>query len=431
MGSGGYIKNTDFSNTNMFYQAGYLSGIGTFDFQTGYNKKDFAANSFYSLRYPNQFEATKTEFVSLKYQSNTKIKISSAFYLRRQRDRFELRRDTLPFNHHLTNTAGINLDALSTHRFGQTSFGINFRNEHIISNVLGKPLNNIIAVSDFRDTYYTNYYNRFNTSLYANHSVSLNSFSITAGAMVFHTSHFAGVKIYPGVDVSYSLNNFIKLYSSANKTLRTPTFTDMFYKSPSQKGNVYLVPEEATTIEGGIKYNNSSVSGNISLFRRYGNKMIDWVKDPSPDSILWRSMNHSKINFTGIECSLSFTPLPGTKFEKLLGFKLSYSYLKADLNNNNFLSKYSLDYLKHQISSSIDFRIKWKLFLSNRLAYNDRNGVFQDKEGQLISYKPFWIADSRVYWKSNYSTIFVEASNVFNTRYFDFGGIIQPGIWFI
>ncbi|MDO9341344.1 MAG: TonB-dependent receptor plug domain-containing protein, partial [Bacteroidales bacterium] len=86
MSSDGYIKNTEFSNTNIFYQAKYNHKAGSFDFQTGYNLKDFGANSFYSLKYPNQFEATKTEFVSLKYQSNTIIKFAPTFYLRRHLD---------------------------------------------------------------------------------------------------------------------------------------------------------------------------------------------------------------------------------------------------------------------------------------------------------------------------------------------------------
>ncbi len=83
MSSDGYIKNTDFSITNIFYQAKYKHKAGTIDFQTGYNTKDIGANSFYSLKYPNQYEATKTEFVSLKYQSNTTIKFTPTIYLRR------------------------------------------------------------------------------------------------------------------------------------------------------------------------------------------------------------------------------------------------------------------------------------------------------------------------------------------------------------
>ena len=93
------------------------------------------------------------------------------------------------------------------------------------------------------------------------------------------------------------------------------------------------------------------------------------------------------------------------------------------------LSKYALDYLSHQITSSIDFRIAWKLYNSDRLTYHDRGGVYQDTKGQLVSYNPFWLCDSKIYWKEDHWTMYAEASNIFNTGYYDFGGVIQPGLW--
>ena len=429
MGSDGYIKNTDFSNTDIFYQAGLRTTIGAFDFQTGYNRKDFAANSFYSLKYPNEFEATKTEFASLHYQSNTRIKLSSSIYLRRQRDRFELRRDTVPFNHHLTNTAGIDLKAVATYRFGNTRLGVDFRSEDIVSNVLGIPLNNQIAVAGFKDVYYTNYYNRLITSLNFDQYIKINKFYLLAGVMVYNNrGGMAGFRIYPGIDISYGFNDLIKIYASLNKTLRTPTFTDLFYKSPSQKGNRGLVPEEAITVENGFKYCSPALTGNLSLFRRWGYQMIDWVKDPSPDSLLWRSLNHSQINFSGMEISFYYNPLVGN-FHRVKSMSISYSYLYADWDFNNMLSKYALDFLKNHIAVSVDVWVKWKLYISNRLTYNDRNGSYQNNLGQLEAYEPFWLDDIKIYWKSDNYTIFSEASNIFNTRYFDIGSIKQPGIW--
>jgi vitamin B12 transporter len=432
MSSDGYIKNTDFSITNIFYQAKYKHKDGTIDFQTGYNTKDFGANSFYSLKYPNQFEATKTEFVSLKYQSNTTIKFTPTFYLRRNLDLFELKRnnDSVPFNHHQTSTTGLNLNVWTTHRLGKTSLGIDFRNEHIISNVLGNMLNIPVEVPSFNNVFYTKYYTRMNTSIYAEHTVSWKMLTVTAGVMAHHNSDITGFGIYPGIDISYRFNDYFKLYSSANKTLRMPSFTDMFYKSPAQQGNIGLKPEEAVTIEGGIKYNNSFLKGNISAFRRWGYNMIDWVKNPSPDSIIWRSMNHTQINFTGMECSLSLTPPQSGTLERIPSVRISYSFLQADSNRNNKLSKYALDYLSNQITTSIDVKIAWKLYNSSRLTYHDRNGVYQDAKGQIVSYKSFWLSDIKIYWKENHYILYTEASNIFNSCYYDFGGIIQPGVWF-
>ncbi len=415
-----------------FYQAKYKLNTGTIDFQTGYNKKEFGANSFYSLKYPDQFEATKTEFVSLKYQSNTTIKFAPTLYLRRNHDRFELIRnnDSVPFNHHRTSTAGLNLNVYTTHRLGKTSLGIDFRNEHILSNVLGNMLNNPAEVPGFNNVYFTKYYNRLNTSIYTEHTVSWKMLTVTAGVMAHHNSDITGFGIYPGIDISYRFSDYFRLYSSANKTLRMPTFTDMFYKSPVQQGNSALEPEEAVTIEGGLKYDNSYLLGNVSAFRRWGYNMIDWVKSPSPDSIIWRSMNHTQINFTGLECSMTLTPPQTGTPERIRSVSISYSFLQADSSRNNMLSKYSLDYLRHQVTAGIDVRIAWKLFSSGRLTWQDRNGFYQDAGGQTVSYKSFWLSDMKLYWKGNHYTLYTEASNIFNTSYYDFGGIIQPGRWF-
>jgi iron complex outermembrane receptor protein len=431
MSSDGYIKNTDFSNTNIFYQAKYKHKAGIIDFQTGYNSKDFGANSFYSLNYPNQFEATRTEFASLKYQSNGTIKFTPTIYFRRNHDLFELKRnnDSVPFNHHQTSTAGLNLNIWTIHSLGKSSLGIDLRNEHIISNVLGNMLNVPVKVPNFDNAFYTKYYTRMNTSIYAEHSVSWKMLTVTAGVMAHHNSDLTGFRIYPGIDVSYGFNDYFRLYSAVNKTLRMPTFTDMFYKSPVQQGNPGLKPEEAVTLEGGIKYNNSFLKANFSAFRRWGYNMIDWVKNTSPDSIIWRSMNHTQINFTGLECSLTLTPPKAGSFERIQSIRISYTFLQADSNRNNLLSKYTLDYLSNQLTASIDIRIAWRLYNSIRLTYHDRNSAYQDVKGQIVSYKPFWLCDTKIYWKENHYTLFAEASNIFNSGYYDFGGIIQPGIW--
>ena len=427
--SDGYIKNTDFSNNNIFYQATFSHKSGKFDFQTGYNKKDFGANSFYSLKYPDQFEATRTEFISLKYESNTKIKITPTIYMRRNHDRFELKRDdeSVPYNHHRNGTAGLNLNVWTNNTLGKTSIGLDLRNENIISNVLGNDLNIPVEVPGFNDVFYTKYFNRMILSVYAEHAISLKMLTITSGLMAYRSSDLTGVGIYPGIDVTYRLNNRFRLYSSANKTLRMPTFTDMFYKSPVQQGNPALKPEEAFAFEGGIRFNNSVLKGYVGGFHRRGINMIDWIKNSSADSVFWRSMNHSKINLTGIEGSMSLAP-SGEK-STISSFRISYSFMKADIDPGSMLSKYALDYLAGQLNASLDLRVVYKLYNSSRLSWHNRNGVFQDVSGQVIDYKPFWLSDTRFYWKEALFTIYAEASNIFNTQYFDFGGIIQPGFW--
>ena len=101
-----------------------------------------------------------------------------------------------------TNTAGLNLNVWTTHRLGKTSLGIDFRNEHIVSNVLGNTLNVPIEVPGSDSIFYTKYYTRMNTSIYAEHSFSWKMLTVTAGTMAHHNSDLAGFRIYPGIDVT-------------------------------------------------------------------------------------------------------------------------------------------------------------------------------------------------------------------------------------
>jgi iron complex outermembrane receptor protein len=431
--SGGYIKNTDFTRTTLFYQANYTPKIGVIDFQAGYCVKDFGANSFYSLRYPDQFESIKTAFASLKYQSSSKIKFSPVLYYRANLDRFELKRDndSVPFNHHRTGVGGLNLNASTANSLGKTSIGIDFRHEHIFSTVLGNLLNSPAGVKGYENTYYTRYYYRLNTSIYAEHSLTWKIISINAGVMAYHNRELEGFRFYPGIDLNCNINTSVIAYCSANKTSRMPSFTDMFYKSPVQQGYQGLKPEEAFVIETGMKYNDALFKGYISAFHRSGSNIIDWVKDPSPDSLIWRSANYSRVNFTGIECSLTITPRQGSLLDRIESSRLSYTCIKAERldDHDNILSKYALDYLRHQFIFAIDSWIALKLYFTGRLVYNDREGVYQDTRGQLVSYEPFWLSDTRISWKADRCIFFAEASNIFNTGYFDFGGVTQPGRW--
>lgn len=431
MASAGYIENTDFSNSTIFYQAKYNLKSGIIDLQTGYGTKTFGANSFYSLKYPDQFESVKTDFVSIKFQNRAAIRIVPVVYVRRNRDRFELKRDdeSIPFNHHRTTTAGLNLSVWMVHRFGRTSLGADLRNEHILSNVLGNPLSRPVQVRGFENTFYLKSYNRFNTSLYAEQTISVRKFMASVGIMAHRNPEISGLRLYPGMDLGYRLNDHLKIFSSVNKTLRMPTFTDMFYTSPVQQGNSHLKPEEAVTFEAGFKYSSAVVKGEINAFHRRGYNLIDWVKDPTPDSLIWRTANHANISFAGVEASLSLTPsaqIPNGLFQSL---RLSYSYLRADSAQDDMLSRYALDYLRQQVNLSVDLRIVSRLYNSTTVTWRDRNGAWPDSGGEVVSYDTFWLSDTRFSWKEQNFTVYIEASNVFNSRYFDFGGLIQPGIW--
>lgn len=430
MATDGYMKNTDFDVLNIFYQAGYSSKAGIISLQTGYSPKAFGANSFYSLRYPNQFEKTKSEFISIKYESRSKIKIEPTVYLRKHNDHFELNRGTeipVPYNNHQTYTSGMNLNVWTAWKAGKTSIGTDLRNEYILSNKLGNPLDNPIVVPGYDSAFYTKKYNRFLHSYYVSHAATINKFRITASVMTHSNSDLRQFRCYPGIDVAYTPYVPIKLFASVNRSMRMPTFTEMFYTAPDKRGNPSLRPEEALTAEGGLEYRKDNLTFVCRAFRRWGKNNIDWVK--SPDSTVFYCKNYTALTVSGIQTMLTIhRPMTGN-FDNLEKISLAYAFTTADSSHSNVISLYVLDYLKHQAIATADVRVVKNLFASVRFTWQQRNGKYTNASGTITNYNPVFLADARMSWQLRMFTFFIEASNLFDVTYYDFGGIRQPGIW--
>ena len=437
--SDGYIDNTDFKSSNVFYQGQLKTSEGLLDFQLGYTEKEFGANSFYTPKYPNQFESNKTTFASIGYQSKGKIKISPKLYWRRHQDRFELFRDNpaswyTNHNYHLTDVYGSSFNLSFSSLLGKTAAGVEFRSENIWSNVLGEDLDEPVKVPG-EDAFFTKSHTRTNLSYFLEHNVYLDKFTFTAGVLANWNSDLGrDFKLYPGIDASYQLSSALKWYASLNKALRMPTFTDLYYSGPANIGNADLKPEEATTYESGIKFSTPVFRGHASVFRREGKNMIDWVK--KTDEEKWQSQNITEVNTWGVEFSgnINFKTLVNEDFF-VNKFSVNYTYLKMDKSANEFISQYVLDHLKHKLSFAIDHKIYRSLGVSWQASWQDREGSYSYFDPttkdytEERDYQPYWMMDAKLYWNKPKYTLYVEANNLFDYGYFDLGNVIQPGRW--
>lgn len=428
--SDGYINNTDFKTWNGFYQSRLDTKPGTLDFQVGHTNKAFGANSFYSATYPNQFEETKTTFASVKYETGTKLHYNPSVYWRRHQDRFELFRDNPAswykgHNYHLTDVFGSNINAWFSSILGKTAFGAEIRTENVWSNVLGETLTSPIAVPREEGQFFTKSYSRTTISYFAEHSVYLEKLTLSGGAMTNWISDLGfGWNIYPGLDAAYSFSEHYKISGSVNSTLRMPTFTDLFYSGPTNIGNPDLKPEKSVTYEGSIRIKYTGFSGHAGMYHRRGKNLIDWVRENETEK--WQPQNLTRINSTGLEFSGTFFP---EKIRKkafpITKIGLNYSYTTLDKEKDYFFSNYVLDNLKHKFDAELDHKIWGKLKASWRLTYQNRNGM----RTQTESYKPFWLVNTRIMWKTAATEIYAMASNLFDTKYYDLGPVEQPGRW--
>ena len=416
--SDGYIHNTDFD----IYNLHLLCGIKNFTFQAGAQSKDCGANGFYSLKFADQYDKTKNFFTHLSYTKKiSQIKIESSIYQRSTYDCFSLSPEYAS-NYHMTNTAGVNLKAGYYTSFGKTTVGAELRNENIASNVLGEPLTNYKDIPFGADTVFTFGKNRLNFNYFLEQSLYFNKLSISAGISGNSNSMFKN-NISGCVNAGYEIYRNLNLYANFNHALRLPTFTELYYKSAVQIANPELKPEKAECFEVGIKSDKTPYKAGLSAFCRHGKNIIDWVKYPSDEK--WKSLNHTVVDSYGFEIFFGYS---GSDFIKDLNINYSFTDIYKDAGE--LMSKYADDCLKHKINLSVNLKPYKKINVLLNLKYCNRDGIYNDINGETVNYQPYTTADARVIYFMNKIKLFAECNNIFDEQYCDISGLIQPGIGF-
>lgn len=435
--SDGYIQNTDFDVNNIFYSNQINTSEGKMNFQLGFSEKGFGANSFYTPKYPNQFEEIKTLVSSVKWESNSKLHLTPAVYWRRNQDRFELFRDNPPswyntHNYHLTNTFGGNLNSWVQSKFGKSAVGIEYRKEGILSNVLGEQTDSPVNVPG-EDATFTKSKIRTTISGFLEHVYYANKWILSAGVLSNYISESGtGINFFPGIDASYKISSSFNVFSSFNTSLRMPTFTDLYYQGPTNIGNSDLKPEKTTSFEGGFKLNSNLIQGHWIGFYRKGNNTIDWVR--KDESEKWQPQNLTRLSSYGAEIQLYFS------LKKYFGSNLpnnvSLNYFYNALNKEeeqNFISNYVLDNLRHKFVGSINQTVLRNFNIDLKAVFQDREGTYTNfyngNWGKEVEYNPFWIFDGKVNYNWKNLQIYISVNNILNLNYIDIGNVVQPGRW--
>ena len=433
----GFAQNTDYKINNLYYQGDLRIPAINFNWQAGINNKAFGANDFYSPSFPDEYEETGTMFASAGFKTKGVLKISGTGYWRQHKDHFLLKKDDPSFyeNFHLTNVFGLRVNSVFSTLLGKSSIGFDLREENILSNQLGEALQTSVAIRNETGKFYTKSFSRNTSGLFLEHSITANNFSVTTGFLLdLNNAYKNKTGFFPGIDLSYHFpNGTSKLFASANRSLRLPKFTDMFYSDPGNQGNPSLVPEELFAIETGIESISSFYTYSLSLFRDKSNNAIDWVWQS--DANVYRAMNITTITTHGLELSGELRFKSDKNYPvtiKKSGF--SFTYTGSEKGTVGYESKYALDYLRHKLRFYIDNGIAKNLDLNLELLYQSRNGSYIDydpatKTKFLTSFKPYWLADMRITYSKDPLKTFVEISNLFNARYTDVGNLFQPGRW--
>ncbi|MBR6189377.1 MAG: TonB-dependent receptor [Prevotella sp.] len=451
--------NTGYSGSKAFYQGAYDTRGLRVNWHLGLSDRGWGSGTFYATprwQADEQYEHTTKLFADVQadlsaggdLQSPT-FHLQPAIYWQQHRDRYEGyhdRPDLMPYNYNRCDVYGVKVNGYFDSPLGRTAIGAELRNEDLVSGNLGEPLFRTHHING-TDRDYTLGINRTNISAHLEHNVLLRRLTISAGFVAAKSSWSdMNMTLYPGIDLSYRIpfnvqrsrglangsREFaipvtLKLFAGWNTSLRLPTFTEMYYKLQGYAADPHLKPEEMQALEVGAQLATPHVEAKTTLFHHHGRNMIDWVMDTSlGDAAVWQSVNHTRINTTGLEISLT------TQFSPLTAH-LSYTYLSQDKHlSDGLVSQYALEYLRHKLVATIQAPL-WRN-LSGRLGlrWQDRKGTYTTFSGDLCPYRPYALMDARLSWTQSRITLYAEASNLLNNRsYVDFGNVPQPGRWLV
>lgn len=421
-------RNSDFQLANIYFQTRWRG----LDVQAGAQWKDAGLGMGYGFGSQDQFDATRTAFASGRYEHRWGAwRLDAQASYRANYDRYEWHRDQRLYgNFHFAQTASAALSAHYASKIGTTSFGVSVRNENMHSTNLGDTINpdgQVPNVKDFplsqvRVLDLVKGGNRFHTNYYAEQTFYYAGLSASIGINGTYNTQF-GHHLGGGANIGYEFKKAGTIYANANRSLRMPTFTDLYYNAGNQLGNRNLKPEEAWLLSVGYKGTWSGLSWSADWYYRWGKNIIDWVYVPTDTKRPFHAENQQQVNATGLELSLAYRL---NEWLRCVSVDYAYTYLDLDLKEAG--SRY-LDYLSHKLAIHLEHGIYKGLGASWTVRFQKREGQYNNAEGEVADYQPVWLLDGSVYWQNKYLRVSADCTNMTNSRYYDYGGILQPGAW--
>ncbi len=387
--STGFMPDRDYRDLSFASITHAKSALGFTDILLALSDRPFGADQFYGP-YPS-WERTKGWYASLRQELGKNTEADFSF--RRHTDLFVLFRDdpSVYTNwHYLESLEGALRRSDAVPGGGHVHYGAEYYEDTIHSTNLGDHARNHEAA-------------------YASWDVRvLRRFSFTAG---LRDDVYGGLsnQLSPTVAAGVWLSSQVKLRGSLSRAFRLPSFTDLYYSDPANRGNPNLRPEKAWDYEGGVDwYPSQRIRASATVFQRRDSDLIDYVRD-SPTAI-WVATNFQHLVFTGVE---------GTVEARLRAdqvVSLEYTALKGDQAATGiYSSKYAFNYPVN------DAVLAWQGAFRTWLAGRTRIGVVQ-RFGQ----SPYALWDASLARPGGRLRPFLQFTNLTSTVYQEIVGVSLP-----
>ena len=409
--SEGYRYNTDYENDEFFIKNNFkikdqkISAIGAF------NERKFGANGFYaSPAAIDQYEETQASLIgfSTTYKKNDLI-LKPKLYWKRNQDMYVyLRQDPSVYrNLHISNKVGAELNASTSNSLGNLGLGFDLSRVSLKSNNLGERKRTMLNMFVEQQVMLNNDKIDFTPGL------AITYFSDVSTKLNYQNNFFNNLFFYPGMDLGYRLNNNLKLYTNIGFTYRIPTYTDLFYSSPTTMGNENLKLEKALTKEIGLKYLKDDFNFNFSLYQRDASDIIDYVRNNETQP--WQASNIREIITNGFEFNMGYKFYLGAFRPQSIN--IGYSNINDDLLETDFaFSRYALNSLKNQITATYIFQVRD--FISSTLTF---------KNSKRLNSESYNVIDFRTSYMYDKFIISIILNNILDAEYSETNLVPMPG----
>ena len=388
--STGFIPNRDYRNLALSSSTFFRTRLGASSILLALNDKPFGAEQYYGNF--NSWERTKSWWASGQQSFGERTQASFAF--RRHTDLFVLYRDR---------------PQVFTNRHAAESYQGSFRR----SEPLGANSRLHWGVEGWRDAIESNNlgtHSRARSSAYAALDVrALRRFSLSLGARE-EVYRRLNTQFVPSLAGGAWLTSTLKWRASLSRAFRLPTFTDLYYQDPGNRGSPDLRPESAWNYETGVDWNPSrKMRGELTVFHRRERDGIDYVRRSAAD--IWRATNFQRLHFTGVEAA--------ARVRLNENHRLDFSYTGLHGAQDalaGVFSKYTFNYPNHLGVAG------WQSSLPGGLIARLRVGAVQ-----RFARDPYAVVDAYVARARGKVRPFFQLTNLNDAVYQEIFGVPMPG----
>lgn len=354
----------------------------------------FGAKGFYSMTFPDQWEATEgvlmTATLRRSFPGGEAVLRAGG---RQHRDHFLLDRNRPDWyrNRHRSRS-GVVQAAINGGR-GQLTWtaGTEGELQSLQSTRLGEHHRNRAAV--FGEA-------AWNAGRWVVHGQLRGDHMTGAGWQV---SPAAGVQLTPAPGWQLALHR--------GRSFRQPSFTELHYESPASRGDPTLQPEQAWTDEVLLGHRFGSWRWEFAAFQRHSRDLIDWVRQGDGTD---RATNFARSRTRGMEGSLI---LKGSGVVQHL--RAGVAWLNPRLDVDATRSRYALTHPRWEAAISGDATLGTAV----RAAW-----LWRWRQPQRAG--SFATLDLRFTMPvARRLDLILEVTNVFNRSYQEIPGVPRPGRW--